>query len=35
MAPRFLFACRIEDVVHVVPGGCELVSRAPYKWEIA
>jgi Xaa-Pro aminopeptidase len=27
--------CRIEDVVHVIPGGCELISRAPYKWEIA
>jgi Xaa-Pro aminopeptidase len=27
--------CRIEDMVHVVPGGCELISRAPYKWEIA
>ena len=26
---------RIEDMVHVVPGGCELISRAPYKWEIA
>lgn len=30
-----LGGCRIEDVVHVVPGGCELISRAPYKWEIA
>jgi len=29
-----LGGCRIEDVVHVVPGGCELISRAPYKWEI-
>jgi len=25
---------RIEDVVHVVPGGCEMISRASYKWEI-
>ena len=30
-----LGGCRIEDVMHVVPGGCELISRAPYKWEIA
>lgn len=30
-----LGGCRIEDVVHVVPGGCELISKAPYKWEIA
>jgi Xaa-Pro aminopeptidase len=30
-----LGGCRIEDVVHVVPGGCELISRAPYKWEFA
>lgn len=29
-----LGGCRIEDVVHLVPGGCELISRAPYKWEI-
>jgi Xaa-Pro aminopeptidase len=29
-----LGSCRIEDVVHVVPDGCELISRAPYKWEI-
>ena len=29
-----LGGCRIEDVVHVVPGGSELISRAPYKWEI-
>jgi len=21
-------------MVHVAPGGCELLSRAPYKWEI-
>ena len=31
---RGLGGCRIEDMVHVVPGGCELISRAPYKWEI-
>lgn len=29
-----LGGCRIEDMVHLVPGGCELISRAPYKWEI-
>lgn len=29
-----LGGCRIEDVVHVIPGGCEMISRAPYKWEI-
>jgi Xaa-Pro aminopeptidase len=29
-----LGGCRIEDVVHVVPGGCEMISRAPYQWEI-
>jgi Xaa-Pro aminopeptidase len=29
-----LGGCRIEDMVHVVKGGCELISRAPYKWEI-
>jgi len=29
-----LGGCRIEDVVHVVPGGCELLSKASYKWEI-
>ncbi len=29
-----LGGCRIEDMVHVVPGGCETISRAPYKWEI-
>jgi len=27
--------CRIEDMVHVIPGGNELISNAPYKWEIA
>jgi len=26
---------RIEDVLHVVPGGNEKISSAPYKWEIA
>jgi len=30
-----LGGCRIEDVVHVVPGGCKMISHAPYKWEIA
>ena len=29
-----LGGCRIEDMIHVVPGGCEMLSRAPYKWEI-
>lgn len=29
-----LGGCRIEDVLHVVPGGSELISKAPYKWEI-
>ncbi len=29
-----LGGCRIEDMVHVIPGGCELISKAPYKWEI-
>ena len=29
-----LGGCRIEDMVHLVAGGCELISRAPYKWEI-
>jgi Xaa-Pro aminopeptidase len=29
-----LGGCRIEDMLHVVPGGCELISKAPYKWEI-
>jgi Xaa-Pro aminopeptidase len=31
---RGLGGCRIEDVVHVVPGGNEVISSAPYKWEI-
>lgn len=30
-----LGGCRIEDMVHVIPGGNELISNAPYKWEIA
>jgi Xaa-Pro aminopeptidase len=25
---------RFEDVVHLVPGGNELISKAPYRWEI-
>ncbi len=29
-----LGGCRIEDMVHVAPGGCELISKAFYKWEI-
>ena len=32
---RGLGGCRIEDTVHVVPGGTEVISKAPYKWEIA
>jgi len=32
---RGLGGCRIEDVVHVVKGGCEKISSAPYKWEFA
>ena len=27
--------CRIEDVVVVKKDGCELLSKHPYKWEIA
>lgn len=26
---------RIEDMLHLIPGGNELISSAPYKWEIA
>lgn len=26
---------RIEDTVHLIPGGNELLSKAPYKWQIA
>ncbi|MFK7850786.1 MAG: M24 family metallopeptidase, partial [Akkermansiaceae bacterium] len=29
-----LGGCRIEDMIHVIPGGSELISSAPYKWEI-
>jgi Xaa-Pro aminopeptidase len=32
---RGLGGVRIEDVVHVVSGGNEKISSAPYKWEIA
>lgn len=32
---RGIGGVRIEDVVHVVPGGNETISSAPYKWEIA
>ncbi|MGI9239181.1 MAG: M24 family metallopeptidase [Verrucomicrobiales bacterium] len=32
---RGIGGCRWEDVVHLVPGGNELISKAPYKWEIA
>lgn len=32
---RGLGGVRIEDMVHLVPGGNELISRAPYKWQIA
>lgn len=32
---RGLGGCRIEDVVHVTADGCEKISSAPYKWEIA
>lgn len=32
---RGLGGCRIEDVIHLVPGGSEKISSAPYKWEIA
>ena len=31
---RGLGGCRIEDVVHLVTGGNEKISSAPYKWEI-
>jgi Xaa-Pro aminopeptidase len=30
-----LGGCRIEDVVHVTATGCELLSKHPYRWEIA
>lgn len=29
-----LGGCRIEDMVHVTAGGNELISNAPYAWEI-
>ena len=29
-----LGACRVEDVVRVCNGGCELLSHFPYDWEI-
>lgn len=32
---RGLGGVRIEDMVHLVPGGNELISSAPYKWQIA
>ncbi len=30
---RGLGGCRIEDVIHLVTGGNERITRAPYKWE--
>ena len=30
-----LGGCRIEDVVHVTATGNELLSKHPYRWEIA
>lgn len=32
---RGLGGVRIEDVVHLIPGGNELISKAPYKWQFA
>lgn len=32
---RGLGGVRIEDVIHLIPGGNELLSKAPYKWQIA
>lgn len=32
---RGLGGCRIEDMIHITPGGNELISKAPYTWEIA
>ena len=29
-----LGGCRVEDVVRLVPGGCEVLSDYPYEWEI-
>jgi Xaa-Pro aminopeptidase len=31
---RGIGGARIEDVVHLVPGGNELISKASYRWEI-
>ncbi len=30
-----LGGCRIEDMIHITPGGNELISKSPYTWEIA
>ena len=32
---RGIGGARFEDVVHLVPGGNELISKAPYKWQIS
>lgn len=32
---RGLGGCRIEDMIHITPGGNEKISKAPYTWEIA
>ena len=32
---RGLGGVRIEDMLHVTPDGNELISKAPYKWQIA
>lgn len=32
---RGLGGCRIEDMIHITPGGNEMISKAPYRWEIA
>ncbi|QTN31059.1 aminopeptidase P family protein [Akkermansiaceae bacterium] len=29
-----LGGCRIEDMIHITPGGNEMISKAPYTWEI-
>lgn len=31
---RGLGGCRIEDMIHITPGGNEMISKAPYAWEI-